>query len=116
MGFCRDHRFSARSNGVTPGKSNSEIYVTDKFITQDLVKIGEWKLVTTYYQDKKLFHETDWFDKGGTKVAQAKYQYEDPDQAMVLTYSDNKTIQLPVGPSKNVRKIVATYLRENGYL
>ncbi len=117
----REANFISNNGGSTTetkttSKSNSEIYVADKFITQDLVKIGEWKLVNTYYQDKKLWHETEWYDKGGTKVAQAKYMYEDPDQAMVLTYSDNKTVQLPVGPSKSAKKIVATYLRENGYL
>ncbi len=97
-------------------KSNSEIYVTDKIITQDLIKIGEWKLVNSYYQDKVLWHETEWYKKDGTKVAQAKYKMDDADQAMVLTYSDNKTTQLSVAPSQSVKKIIATYLRENGYL
>ncbi len=97
-------------------KSNSEIYVADKLITQDLMKIGEWKLVKSYYQDKVLWHETEWYKKDGTKVAQAKYKLDDADQAMVLTYSDNKTTQLSVAPSQSVKKIIATYLRENEYL
>ena len=117
----REKNFIGNNGGASDGtkaknNSNAEIYIADKYITQDLIRIGEWKLVNTYYQDKKLWYETEWFDKGGTKVAQAKYMYEDPDQAMVLTYSDNKTVQLPVGPSKSAKKIVATYLRENGYL
>ncbi len=97
-------------------KSNSEIIVADKLISQDLMKIGEWKLVKSYYQDKILWHETEWYKKDGTKVAQAKYKIDDADQAMILTYSDNKTTQLAVAPSQSVRKIVATFLRENGYL
>lgn len=98
------------------GKSNSEIYVADKFITQDLLKIGEWKMTNSYYESKVLWYETEWYDKGGVKVAQAKFKKDDADQAMVLTYSDNKTVQLPVAPSQSVKKIIATYLRQNGYL
>lgn len=100
----------------TTTKSNSDIIVADKLITQDLMKIGEWKLVKSYYQDKVLWHETEWYNKAGEKVAQAKYKMEDADQAMVLTYSDNKTTQLSVAPSQSVKKVVATFLRENGYL
>lgn len=117
----RETNFMSNNGGSTTetktqNKGNSEIYVADKYITQDLMKIGEWKQTNTYYQDKKLWWETEWFDKGGTKVAQAKFMYEDPDQATVLTYSDNKTIQLPVSPSQSAKKIIATYLRQNGYL
>lgn len=117
----RETNFISANGGDVGGtkstnKSNSEIIVADKWITQDLMKIGSWSLVNTYYQDKKLWHETEWFDKGGVKVAQAKYQFEDPDQAMVLTYSDNKTVQVPVGPGKSAKKMVATYLRQNGYM
>ena len=104
------------SETKTTSKSNSEIYVADKLITQDLMKIGEWKLVNSYYENKVLWYETEWYNKAGTKVAQAKFKKDDADQAMVLTYSDNKTTQLSVAPSQSVKKIVATYLRDNGYL
>jgi len=117
----REKNFISNNGGTTTetksqSKSNSEVIVADKLITQDFLKIGEWKLVNSYYESKVLWYETEWYDKGGTKVAQAKFKKDDADQAMVLTYSDTKTIQLPVAPSQNVKKVVATYLRQNGYL
>lgn len=117
----RETNFISNNGGATGGtktnnKSNSEIYVADKFITQDLMKIGEWKLTNSYYESKVLWYETEWYDKGGTKVAQAKFKKDDADQAMVLTYSDNKTTQLSVSPSQSAKKVIATFLRENGYL